>query len=508
MKNFCSLQNTFWLLFVGFSFSPLAFAQKKQDWSRDLQAANSNRERGAVAAQIFKDSARTPTIEQLRNRIRAFKDNGYLGLALVDSQILFENFNPRRADLIRLSEIVLELGAYDFLTGQFEKYEKFFENNLPDEWKIVRSAYYLRNSNPTAAQKWLPGIRPPKGLENSKALAQFFIVQGYARYFTGDIQGALTVLRNLALEFTDLNPYQASLARQLRAQIFFTQGQLQTALNETSAIPRNTPQWFESVRLGAWSAYRLGDFNLTLGQLMTLHSPYLVGKFSPESLVLEAATLYQLCHYSSAKKSIEKLRNRYQGFLRDLDLFSSNQGSRLNAVVWPWTYATTNRKAPAGYKQQNWDRLMDGILQSESVTESGLLANQIDFDESLVVQHFKPQNRFERTLYQRYVTTLRSMFKESLRLGRKAIEARLPILRDEVSQSLESALAVEVEINSRLRERLALKTQAQERDVDFEASLNKGFEFWPFQGEFWRDETGHYFFATTDVCEKSLAGAR
>ena len=68
------------------------------------------------------------------------------------------------------------------------------------------------------------------------------------------------------------------------------------------------------------------------------------------------------------------------------------------------------------------------------------------------------------------------------------------------------ALAIEVEINTRVRERLILGQAPRAQQVDFDAEIKKGYEFWPYQGEFWRDEAGSYVFATSDVCGDTKGG--
>lgn len=467
----------------------------------DLSGLEGENLRADGLAEILRRTARTPSAETLRERIRIFHEAGLLALAAQDSLTLFDLFSVKRSDVVRFSEILMELGAFDLLAKRMPAIESLLTGQPPAEWIAAKGSFFLRNSNPVQANKLLGDLRPPRNLEDSKALARFFLSKGYAEFFVGSEQEALDAWRDLALGFSGVEPYKASRGRLLRAQLLFTQGRLESALAEVSAVPRNSPQWFESVRLGAWAAYRRGDYNLTLGQLMTLHSPYLVGKFSAESFVLEAATLYQLCHYASAKKSLQDLRSRYNGFLNTLKRFENSEARSYRGVVRALNYARGERTPPPGYSPVHWDRLMDGVLQSESFSEADELLTQIDYEQRLLRKSFLPKNRFETRLmtsYQKFFAELRN---EAMRLGLKGISSRLPLMRQEVSDSFENALAIEVEINSRLRERLALQSSAVQREVDFETQINKGFEFWPFQGEFWRDEVANYFFATTGVCE-------
>ena len=78
-------------------------------------------------------------------------------------------------------------------------------------------------------------------------------------------------------------------------------------------------------------------------------------------------------------------------------------------------------------------------------------------------------------------------------------------LKNDAKESQEGALAAELEINTKIRDRLIRAAGPVNKSIDFKKEIQKGYEFWPFEGEFWRDETGGYAFATTDVCEE---GAR
>ena len=87
----------------------------------------------------------------------------------------------------------------------------------------------------------------------------------------------------------------------------------------------------------------------------------------------------------------------------------------------------------------------------------------------------------------------------------KYSQALVEKMKNDAKESLEGALAADLEINTRIRDRLIRAAGPVNKSIDFKKEVQKGYEFWPFEGEFWRDETGGYAFATTDVCEE---GAR
>jgi hypothetical protein len=251
--------------------------------------------------------------------------------------------------------------------------------------------------------------------------------------------------------------------------------------------------------VGAWSAFHVEDYNLALGQLMNLRSPFLSGKFNPEKHLLQSVVLFQLCHYESAGRALQKLKDDYGNmsvaFAKVAGLTQSP--NRFYQELRGVAMGTIKAEGTAE------DRVWDGILGQPFVADISNSIEKLRFEKKNIDEKFRGREMqatrgamlkvFER-LEESYTTKL-------ARYSRAMIDK----LKNDVKESLEGALAVDLEVNTRIRDRLIKAQVPVQKNIDFKKEVQKGFEFWPFEGEFWRDETGGYAFATTDVCEE---GAR
>lgn len=136
---------------------------------------------------------------------------------------------------------------------------------------------------------------------------------------------------------------------------------------------------------------------------------------------------------------------------------------------------------------------MDGILGQPSISELDQGLAQVHREESLA-------RSLDGSSKTRALNEFRDAKQEFLSFGASYARNRVDRMMQEINESLEGALSVEVEVNTRLRERLLTGKTGVRKTIDFDKELQKGYEFWPFEGEFWRDETGGYAFATSNVC--------
>lgn len=294
---------------------------------------------------------------------------------------------------------------------------------------------------------------------------------------------------------------EAGLLRLQASRLYYDQGQMSSSLEQLVRLPRNSGSWYPGVLVGAWAAYRLRDYNLSLGQLLTLHSPFLNDKFAPESYVLEAATLFQLCQFKSAQKSIERLRQKYAKVISASQAFArshSNSTSRVSAVL---NFARGERNVPSGANEAAYILVMDALLQEDVVARADRILLQVNFETENFSKIFPESSQpLLVGLRNRYKAELNYAKIEAYKNGVRAINRRLRTIRADVETAFENASLIEVEVNTRIRERLLDSKAPAAVAVDFDADVKKGYEFWPFEGEFWRDEAGSYAFATSSVC--------
>jgi len=293
--------------------------------------------------------------------------------------------------------------------------------------------------------------------------------------------------------------FDLGVIRLQRARLLFDAKRYSDVLDELLYLPKTSASWYQGQMVGAWSAYYLKDYNLALGILMNTHSPYLAKKFNPESFLLESAVLYRLCYYESSQRSINKLRNKYRTLSSSISRFSSYSKNPVQLMNILGGYARGKTPTTTSTPQSDWDLIVDGLLTEQVIADLDQSLTLVAQEKAWVEQNLNG-GQFS-SIRNAYLGALKSANSEYYRRASRFVGRFLNHMSMETREALEGALAVDVEVNTRIRDRLLSGKTPQRKEIDFDREVKKGFEFWPFEGEFWRDETGSYAFATSDVCE-------
>ena len=91
--------------------------------------------------------------------------------------------------------------------------------------------------------------------------------------------------------------------------------------------------------------------------------------------------------------------------------------------------------------------------------------------------------------------------------------AKLEYERDQLRQLLAQALRIQIEVSRKEREALegslAKGSQVEVvRDLKYSHAVSDEHLYWPYEGEFWRDELGTYSYTLTKGCKDRLPRSR
>ncbi len=429
-------------------------------------------------------SSNDPNARALRAMI--FERMGYDHAALIEHVAAYR-IRPTQEGLNRIGVLSFVLGEARLLAGVSGE-------SMGLRLALAQEALVAGDLN--KARSLIPASQAILNLEPSVFKSKAIILSSAISSAGGNYRDALEVLSG---NFSQTPGVDLSEIRLQRALALFEVKKYAEALDELKFVTRASPAWYRGQLVGAWSAFHREDYNLALGQLMNLRSPFLAGKFNPEKHLLQAIVLFQLCHYEMAGRALKKLKDEY---------------GKLNSAFSAVSSATSNPssfysqlKAFAGKKMKeeatSLDRVWDGISSQPYVANVSNSIEKLRFERKQIDESFRSRELqgirgvhlkvFER-MEEVYLTKLA---KYSLSFVEK--------MKSDAKESLEGALAADLEINTKIRDRLIRAAGTVNKSIDFKKELQRGYEFWPFEGEFWRDETGGYAFATTDVCEE---GAR
>ena len=291
------------------------------------------------------------------------------------------------------------------------------------------------------------------------------------------------------------------------ARIHYEHKQNRYAIFYYDKMPWGGESWLEGLWEASYAHYRVGDYEKTLGNLLTLQSPYFRDEWFPESWILKAIVYYENCRYPEARAILDEFHGTYEGVHAELDrltterttptalfdLLDETQKGR-GAGARP----VLRRVLKVAFTDRDVKRLDDSILEVEKELDVGLGERRAAFRGSALAKDLRAQLAAER--------------KRLVEEAGARTRAKLEYERDGLRELLQQALRIKIEVARKEREALegALTRGGQVdvlRDYRFSSAVSDEHLYWPYDGEFWRDELGTYTYTMTKGCRDTTARA-
>ena len=333
-------------------------------------------------------------------------------------------------------------------------------------------------------------------------------LEGLLLYAQGDDQGATEAFKEV-VRLT--NPKRAATAdadlRELAflqlARIHYQNRQNRYAIFYYGKMPWGGERWLEGLWEASWAHYRIGDYEKALGNLLTLNSPYFADEYFPESFVLKAIVYYENCRYPEARRVLEQFAGTYEPVYDELVRITA--GQRTPDAYYQLVRESGQRSGAArkilkvAYSDQNVRRLAESIGEMERESDVGIAERRPEFKDSALGKELTARLRTERA----------ALVNEA---GARA-RAKLEYERDQLRQLLAQALRIQIEVSRKEREALegslAKGSQVEVvRDLKYSHAVSDEHLYWPYEGEFWRDELGTYSYTLTKGCKDRLPRSR
>lgn len=257
-------------------------------------------------------------------------------------------------------------------------------------------------------------------------------------------------------------------------------------------LPKSSPIWPEILFEEAWTSFYQGDFNRTLGKLVTYKAPVFNHIFNPEIEVLTALTYLELCLWNDVKKEVDKFYSKYQSQVGQVRKFMKKHGKD-----YKFYYQLAKLHEENGRDKKGLLAVMlNSIIRDGSYVE---LKDSFDYGK-VELDRVKAMSRDKFNLF------LGRNLKESMFLQRDLLGAyirkRIMIYVFQLERAFENMSYLKLEVLSRKKSRLYSKAESSGRsrgDIQYLQRNDKQY-FWTFNGEFWADELGDYVFALKSEC--------
>ncbi|MEZ4316495.1 MAG: hypothetical protein R3F61_03290 [Myxococcota bacterium] len=281
------------------------------------------------------------------------------------------------------------------------------------------------------------------------------------------------------------------------ARVYYGAGNWGQSIYHFKQVPRDSEYWAEAHFEEAWAHFRGADMAGTLGLLHSHGSPFMEGLWFPEADMLRAQSLFMMCKFGTAVEEMDRFEKRYQPIEESLD-------AALSGLDAKGTWAELEQYLDGGSTK------IPGLLLRPYRTQ-----DRVE-EARAAVKHYRTEAG-ELSALGKHADTVKGWLDERAdtlveREGSRVL-TRLKRDRDEVHQmltDLELARIDILQLESRLYERAAATGVMEDIQADRIGKLRelrkkKGYEVWPFEGEYWADELGWYQVDSRSDCPESLA---
>lgn len=267
-------------------------------------------------------------------------------------------------------------------------------------------------------------------------------------------------------------------------------------------VGRKSRYWPESLFESSWSNFMQSDLNLTLGQILTVESPfYSDDEFIPEAQILKALTYFNLCEFNDVNRILGSFDKKYKPMQQELkdvvEQYGTDEGKKLADQAFDHYF--TDKKSTSTLPKSFWMRVLRnrklyGIINHLDV---------MDAEEAAIAQQ---KTQWKNSVGEQ-LTKIISDDRE--RLKRSAGLSMLSEMADQANylgDLLGQAEIIKFEVvNAQYQDyqykasTADLKDTSKGLELDFATSPNR--IYWPFNYEFWYDELGNYRYTEQGSCK-------
>lgn len=390
-----------------------------------------------------------------------------------------------------LSTLILVVGVKQFETLP----DDFFLRTNSGTLKYVMAKKAFRDGNNSKALGYLNGInrRHPiftfaKNLEGTIYAIEEKLDKAYDSFDICEENSNIKSLSERRVERIKLNRDYCIIGK---ARVRYAQKNFDKSDLLYLDIPKSSAIWPEVLFEEAWNSYYQGNFNRSLGKLVSYKAPVFSYFFNPEVDVLRALSFLKLCLYSDAKKTVVDFNRQYfsdtKKFRKMMEDLGKNYSKYFSLI---YRYEQFG-KAPTQLMRNLFDNINKEQVYKELRYQLVSTIREIDRAKA------NRQNSFTKYLLGNLAETARSYQK----ITGFYIRSKLVSFYAQLYKAFEGMSYIKLEVLAQKKAKLYSFSEENRNRGDLKyVERNEKQYFWDFNGEFWADELGDYVFALKSEC--------
>jgi tetratricopeptide (TPR) repeat protein len=337
-------------------------------------------------------------------------------------------------------------------------------------------------------------------------------LEGLTLYRDKNFQGALESLKEvvrLTRESSATSGMPSSARQDLRelafmqlARVHYEHRQNRYAIYYYGKVERGSAQWLEALFEASWANYRIGQYEQALGNLITLSSPFFREEYFPEALILKAVIYYENCRYREALMILEDFDRIYMPVHDQLETIMKNER---DASEYYNVLADIQKKERDGLSST--DLILERILRL-ALTDKDLKKTNdsiLELEEEVGAFSSKSETFRYADIAKELLDGLKGQREALVRKAGVMAKGKLEFELEELKKLLANGERIKFETTTKEKEFLEQQLQVGGKtDVvkkyKYSVAVADDQLYWPYVGEYWRDELGTYQYTLTKGC--------
>jgi tetratricopeptide (TPR) repeat protein len=294
------------------------------------------------------------------------------------------------------------------------------------------------------------------------------------------------------------------------ARVLYQQKKWDSAIEYYRQIPKDSEFWHDTVFEISWAYLRAAQFRSVLSSLHSLHSPYYEDLYLPESILLRSFVYLFICQYDEMEKTLDYFDKSYRPVQRSItEVIQNSKDSKalydeVAKVSSDFAELRRNKNKRSSYKIP--------FVVSRTILKEGDFQRTHSYVQKLLEERKKIRelsSQWRKSGIGQYAEkAVLTRLEIAQATGGKQVLAHLNRIKLDLEGLFEQHGFARYELlkgrKENLKKQIAGKGLGAAQVDDSNARdfyISNGFEYWPFEGEYWLDEIGNYHYVGVQSCE-------
>ncbi len=283
-------------------------------------------------------------------------------------------------------------------------------------------------------------------------------------------------------------------------RVFYGSGQHASAIRYYDAIPDGTSFWLDSLFERSWAYYQTQQFARAMGNIQTVAAPYFETEYYPEVFVLKSVILFMNCRYDEALAVIDPFYKEHYDIMKEIEAVLAARPQA--ADFYQYLAGVSVKGADYSLKVK---KIFNAALADQKLRNRFLLIVELG-DEMARMEALRTQP-VAQPLVAFLLPRLAALRTRTIGEAGQMARDRLVRVNKELKSLLSQGLKVRFEclnaqkglLDEALRQEQVAQVQARDSET-VRLSADAEHVRWAFDGEYWKDELGFYYYPLTSLC--------